>query len=95
MADNFEEIYWKFLDKITFEIDINKISSITIAPLIYNQWDYNKIMKIYQKDKDFSFVNNLQKNEINLRTCSKYEISTFKKLFKNKFGKIKIFRDYI
>ena len=68
--NNFEEIYWKFLDKVISEIDINKISSITIAPLIYNQWDYNKITKIYQKDKDFSFVNNLQKNENNLRTCS-------------------------
>ena len=93
--NNFEEIYWKFLDKVISEIDINKISSITIAPLIYNQWDYNKITKIYQKDKDFSFVNNLQKNENNLRTCSNYEISTFKNLFKNKFDKIKIFRDYI
>ena len=42
-------------------------------------------MKKYQNDSDFSFINNLEKNEHQLRTCSEVEISKFKEIFDNKF----------
>jgi hypothetical protein len=34
---DFQEIYSEFLDEIIDKIDVEKISSIAIAPLIFNQ----------------------------------------------------------
>jgi DNA repair photolyase len=93
--ENFHQIYSDFLDDIINKTNINKIASITIAPLIFNQWDYNILIKKYQNDSDFSFINNLKKNEHQLRTCSNHEISTFKELFTNKFTNKNVSRDYI
>lgn len=92
---NFSNIYWDFLDEIINNIPIKKISSICIAPLIFNEWDYNILIKKYKQDTNFSFINNLQKNEHQLRTCSENEINTFKELFNKKFKNNKIFWDYI
>ena len=92
---NFQQIYSDFLNEVTINIDINKVSSITIAPLIFNQWDYNILIKKYQNDSDFSFINNLEKNEHQLRTCSDKEILTFKELFTKKLKNKNLFRDYI
>ena len=94
-VNNFLQIYSEFLDKIVNSILIEKVSSIAIAPLIFNEWDYNVLIKKYQNDYDFSFINNLQKNEHDLRTCSDKEISTFKELFDNKFKSYNLFWDYI
>lgn len=94
-VDNFQQIYSDFLDEVIDKLNINKVASIAIAPLIFNQWDYNVLIRKYQKDSDFSFINNLQKNEHNLRTCSDNEISTFKKLFGSKFTWKHLFWDYI
>jgi len=92
---NFQQIYSDFLDEVIDKLNINKVASIAIAPLIFNQWDYNVLIRKYQKDSDFPFINNLQKNEHNLRTCSDNEISTFKKLFDSKFTWKHLFWDYI
>ena len=94
-VDNFQQIYSDFLDEVIDKLNINKVASIAIAPLIFNQWDYNVLIRKYQKDSDFPFINNLQKNEHNLRTCSNNEISTFKKLFDSKFTWKHLFWDYI
>ena len=94
-VENFQQIYSEFLDEVIDKININKIASITIAPLIFNQWDYNVLIKKYQNDSDFSFIKNLEKNEHQLRTCSEREISAFKEIFTNKFWKNRIFWDYI
>ena len=93
--ENYQQIYENFLDEVISKIDIKKISSIAIAPLIFNQWDYNVLIKKYQNDSDFSFINNLQQNVHQLRTCSNDEISAFKELFTNKFKNKDLFRDYI
>jgi hypothetical protein len=77
------------------KINIDNVASITIAPLIFNEWDYNILIKKYQNDSDFSFINNLQKNEHDLWTCSHEEISAFKVIFNNKFKWLNIFWDYI
>ena len=94
-VENFQQIYSDFLDEVVIKIDTNKISSITIAPLIFNQWDYDILLKKYQNDSDFSFIKNLQQNEHQLRTCSDSEISTFKRIFTDKLKNKKLFWDYI
>ena len=94
-VENFQQIYSEFLDEIIDKVNIEKIASIAIAPLIFNQWDYNVLIKKYQNDSDFSFINNLKKNEHQLRTCSDSEISDFRELFKNKFKGKNLFWDYI
>lgn len=94
-VDNFQEIYSTFLEEITNSIPIEKVSSIAIAPLIFNEWDYNVLNKKYQNDSDFSFINKLQKNEHNLYTYSNEEISIFKAIFDNKFKWYNLFWDYI
>ena len=92
---DFQQIYSDFLDEVINKIDTNKISSITIAPLIFNQWDYNIFIKKYQNDSDFSFIKNLKENEHQLRTCSANEILDFKKLFEDRFKEKNLFWDYI
>ena len=94
-VENFQQIYSEFLDEVITKIDTNKISSIAIAPLIFNQWDYNVLIKKYQNDSDFSFINNLKENEHNLWTYSNDEISAFKLLFDKHFKWINLIRDYI
>jgi len=94
-VENFHQIYSDFLDEIISKVDINKVASIAIAPLIFNQWDYNVIIKKYQNDSDFSFIKNLEKNKHDLWTCSNDEVSTFKLLFDEHFKWINLTRDYI
>ena len=94
-VNNYQQIYKEFLDEVISKVDTNKISSIAIAPPIFNQGDYNVLIKKYQNDSDFSFIKNLQQNEHQLRTCPPDEISNFKKLFENKFKEKNLFRDYI
>ena len=94
-VENFHQIYSDFLDEIITKVDINKVSSTAIAPLIFNQWDYNVIIKKYQNDSDFSFIKNLEKNKHDLWTCSNDEVSTFKLLFDEHFKWINLTRDYI
>ena len=94
-VNNFQEIYSEFLDEIIDKIDIEKIASIAIAPLIFNQWDYSVLTKKYQNDSDFSFINWLQKNKHELRTCSNDEILYFKDLFTTKLKNKNLFWDYI
>ena len=94
-VQNFQQIYSEFLDEFITKVDIKKISSVTIAPLIFNQWDYDVLIKKYQNDSDFSFIKNLQKNKHDLWTCSNNEISAFKLLFDECFKWINLTRDYI
>lgn len=94
-VQNFQQIYSEFLNEIITKVDIKKISSIAIAPLIFNQWDYNVLIKKYQNDSDFSFIKNLEKNKHDLWTCSNDEVSTFKLLFDEYFKWINLTRDYI
>ena len=94
-VQNFQQIYSEFLDEFITKVDIKKISSVTIAPLIFNQWDYDVLIKKYQNDSDFSFIKNLEKNKHDLWTCSNNEISAFKLLFDECFKWINLTRDYI
>ena len=92
---NYQTIYEEFLDEVISKVDTKKINSIAIAPLIFNQWDYNVLIKKHKNNSDFSFIKNLQQNEHQLWTCSNNEISTFKEIFFNKFKNKNLFRDYI
>lgn len=92
---NYEQIYTEFLSKVIKKINTNQVRSITIAPIIFNEWDYNIIKKKYDSDTQFYFINNLQKNQHNLRTCTNQEINNFKEIFESAFNNTKIYRDYI
>lgn len=94
-VENFQQIYSDFLDEVIDRINVDKIASIAIAPLIFNQWDYNVLLKKYQRDSDFSFIKNLKQNEHQLRTCSNEEISIFEEIFDDKLKNKNLFRDYI
>lgn len=94
-VDNCLQIYKEFLKEVTWSLPISKIASITIAPLIFNDWDYNVLRKKYINDKDFNFINKLEKNEHDLWTCSNEEIIEFKALFENEFKWNNLFWDYI
>ena len=90
-VENFEQIYSEFLDEVVDKIKVEKISSICIAPLIFNEWDYRAI----QKKSDFEFLDKLEKNEHDLWTCTSDEIQIFREIFKNKFQGKNIFWDYL
>lgn len=91
----FEKIYSEFLQEVIKEIPIEKISSIAIAPLIFNEWDYEVLKKKYTNKLDFPILGNLQKNEHNLRTCSKEEIGQFEQIFSQAFLGKKLMWDYM
>ena len=93
--DNFQQIYWEFLDEVIQTLPIDQITSITIAPLIFNKWDFNVLKRKYQNKSDFKFFDNLKKNQNNLRTCPENKIYEFKTLFEEKLSWKKLFRDYI
>ena len=90
-VENFEQIYSEFLDEVVDKIKVEKISSICIAPLIFNEWDYRAIQKKY----DFEFLEKLAKNEHSLWTCASDEIQIFREIFENKFQGKNIFWDYL
>jgi len=94
-VENFQQIYSEFLDEVINKVNIDKIASIAIAPLIFNQWDYNVLIKKYQNDSDFYFIKDLKQNNHQLRTCSNKEILAFKEIFTDKFKNKNLFRDYI
>lgn len=90
-VENFEQIYNEFLDEVIKKIDTDRIASICIAPLIFNEWDYKTI----QKKSDFEFLESLEQNEHNLRTCWDNKIQTFKEIFEEKFKWRRLFWDYL
>lgn len=89
---NYQEIYQELLEELKEKININKISSICIAPLIFNEWDYSTLQK---KQSDFPILSNLEKNEHNLRTLSTIEIKEFEQIFSQTFPDKKFMRDYM
>ena len=93
--NNYKQIYKDFLKEVTSSLPISKVSSIAIAPLIFNDWDYSVLRKKYTNDKDFNFINKLEKNEHELWTCSNKEITWFKAVFENELKWYNLFWDYI
>ena len=90
-VENFEQIYSEFLNEVVNKIKVEKISSICIAPLIFNEWDYKAI----QKKSDFEFLEKLEKNEHSLWTISKTKFFIFQKIFIDKFKWKTLFYDYL
>mgnify|MGYP003312235238 CR=1 FL=1 len=93
-VDNFETIYTEFLKEITDKLDINKVASIAISPIIFNEWDYWIIKEKYANNQEFPIINNLQKNEHQLWTCSDKEINSFNDIFSKAFPNKTLLRDY-
>ncbi|MDR2540935.1 MAG: hypothetical protein LBD11_04045, partial [Candidatus Peribacteria bacterium] len=59
-VESYETLYTDMLVEIKKQIDISRISSIFIAPLIYNQGDFSVIKK---KNPEFPFRDQLQRNK--------------------------------
>ena len=88
---NYEEIYTKFLRYINTKIDINKINSIFIASLIYNQWDFKQMQK---KNPDSDLWNMVQPSENGLIKIPDTTFDNFKSIFQSTFPKKEILSDF-
>ena len=78
------------MQQIKAQIDITKISSIFIAPLIYNTSDYLAL----QKKSDLPFLSFLHQQEQGLMKMQQKYYDIFEALFTNAFPDHQILRDY-
>ncbi len=88
--ENHLEIYKKLILKVRESIDIQKVASIFIAPLIYNKGDFTAI----QKKSSLPFLKALQENEEGMMKMNQKYYDEFRDLFTTAFPEKKIFRDY-
>jgi hypothetical protein len=72
-------------------IDIQKVVSIFIAPLIYNKGDFTAI----QKKSSLPFLKALQENEERMMKMNQKYYNEFRDLFTTAFPEKNIFRDYL
>ena len=87
---HFQTLYEQFLQDLQQKVDFSQISSIFIAPILYNEDDYQKIMKIY----NFPFLKELSHQEHGLRKMAPDFYSFFDELFHKYFPEKRILRDY-
>lgn len=90
--DNYEIIYKKFLEDLKGQININKINSIFIASLIYNQWDFKTMQKKNPDSKLWDFVK-LHENWLVKLPDNIFQ--NFSNLFKEEFPNKEIYYDFI
>lgn len=86
------EIYIKFLERIKKEIPIEKINSLFIASLIYNQWDFKTMQK---KNPDSELWNFVTLHDNWLVKLPDDVFKNFVSLFKTAFPNTKIYFDFI
>jgi len=89
--ENYLNLYQELTKNIKEVININEISSIFIAPLIYNKEDYHILKK---KNPEYRFLEPLQENEKGLMKMDQKYYKEFRNLFTTAFPKQNIFRDY-
>ena len=90
--DNYQNIYSQFLSNLKEKIDFDKINSIFIASLIYNQWDFKEMKKKNPWSQLWDFV---ELNENWLVKLPDNVFQNFVQIFENAFPNTKIFYDYI
>lgn len=89
-VDNYVSVYREFLEKLVQRVDIEKINSIFIATMIYNQQDWKSIQK---KESDFLLLQEMEICDDGLVRVSTTVRENFESLFREFFGD-KIRRDY-
>lgn len=88
--ENYLHVYSKFLDRIINEIDLHRISSISVGSLLYTKDDYNKILK---KEPETDFLYRLEDvDNTYVRADLEFRTSMYK-LFKEKIGNFNITLD--
>lgn len=90
--DNYEKIYTDFLQSLKKELPIEKINSIFIASLIYNQGDFKQIQK---KNLNSNLWNMLELHENGLVKIPDQTFQIFVSLFKKAFPQQKIYFDFV
>lgn len=90
--NNYEKIYKEFLNNLKSEIDLEKIHSIFIASLIYNQWDFKTMQK---KNPNSQLWNYVKLNENWLIKLPDEIFQKFSNLFKKELSEKKIYYDFI
>lgn len=88
--EDYQKIYRGFLQEIKENIDISRVASIFIAPLLYNEDDYQKIRKKHQ----YPFLQGLKLQSNGLRKMDSDFYSFFDHLFAEIFPDKEFFRDY-
>ena len=91
-VNNYEKIYSDFLEKLKWEINIEKIHSIFIASLIYNQWDFKTMQKKNPNSTLWDFV---KQHENWLIKIPDDIFENFSKIFKQAFPKKEIYYDFV
>ncbi len=89
-VQNWEKLYCAFFDKIKFQIDLNKIHSISVWGLMYPEKDLNKIVK---RSKDFDFEKYFLDKEDWFLKFDKKEREKFKKICIKYFKKFSVCLD--
>ncbi len=89
-VENYQNLYRSFLQDIKEKIDLSRIASIFVAPLLYNEDDYQKIRKKHQ----YPFLQGLKIQSNGLRKMDSDFYSFFDQLFAEIFPEKQIFRDY-
>ncbi|GHV23564.1 hypothetical protein FACS189428_7230 [Clostridia bacterium] len=87
----YENIYTSLLTEVKKQIDISRISSIFIAPLIYNQGDF-AVMK--KKNPDFPFRDRLHRDKKGLMKMEDEHYQRFLQIFQEAFPEKEILWDY-
>jgi spore photoproduct lyase len=89
--ENYETVYEEMLNQIKNSINLQRISSIFIAPLLYNAGDFAVIKK---KKPDFPFRETLQARENGLMKMEEQHYERFFQLFQQAFPEKEILWDY-
>ena len=85
-------IYTKLVEEVRKNISIENISSIFIAPLIYNKGD---LLVMKKKYPDFELLDLLQENETGLMKMDQSYYEVFEQLFRKGFPEKEILWDYL
>ena len=89
--ENYQDVYKSLIEEVGESLPIEKISSIFIAPLIYNKGDFSVMKKKYP---DFRLLDLLQENEKGLMKMESSYYEKFEQLFKTGFPEKEILWDY-
>ncbi len=91
-VENYENLYSELLEQVKSEIDIEKINSLFIASLIYNQGDFKQMQK---KNLNSDLRNLVQLQENGLVKIPDQIFQTFVSLFEKHFPEKKIHFDFV
>lgn len=91
-VENYEKLYRELLQKLKAELDFSKISSIFIASLIYNPWDFKQMQK---KNPNSDLRNLVHLQENGLVKVDNDIWNQFLKIFEEELPGVKLFFDYV